>query len=231
MIENYLGFPLASAVANWRPAVLSSRSTIRTSCAKASKTTFAACGGPACGGQPPPVLPAPLLGQVTAVAGVQPDHPELRGRHETGPDRAALEVLRQPLGIGGVPLRGAERPGLLHAPRPVPIRRHPDRGRHGRLADVDAAHPFAVQRLVSYLFYCVPPSRSRQILQGGYRPGTGGLADKADPHARGDSERPFKDPGPGTRLCHGLNRAKQKKASRAVPLPFSRRYGAGDQHQ
>ena len=45
------------------------------------------------------LLPGALLDQVAAVAGVQPDDPELRVRHEARPDRAALEALRQPAGV------------------------------------------------------------------------------------------------------------------------------------
>ena len=45
------------------------------------------------------------LGQVPAVAGVQPDDPELRRGHEARRDRAALEARRQPPRIGRVPLR------------------------------------------------------------------------------------------------------------------------------
>jgi len=35
------------------------------------------------------------------------DDPELRGGHEAGGDRAALEARRQPPGVGWVPLRAA----------------------------------------------------------------------------------------------------------------------------
>jgi hypothetical protein len=45
------------------------------------------------------LLPGALLDQVAAVAGVRPDDPELRVRHEARPDRAALEALRQPAGV------------------------------------------------------------------------------------------------------------------------------------
>ena len=55
----------------------------------------------------PVLLPGPVLGQVTPVAGVQPDDPELRSGDEAGPDRAALEALRQPAGVRRVPLGAA----------------------------------------------------------------------------------------------------------------------------
>ena len=35
---------------------------------------------------------------------MQPDDPELRVRHEAGPDRAALKALGQPAGVRRVPL-------------------------------------------------------------------------------------------------------------------------------
>jgi site-specific DNA recombinase len=55
---------------------------------------------------------------------------------------------RQHLSLGG-----AEAAGLLHPPRRIPIRWHPDRRHQPSLADVDAAHPVPVQRLVGHLFH------------------------------------------------------------------------------
>ena len=76
-----------------------------------------------------------FLGQVPPVPGVQPDDAELRGGHEAGGDRAALEARRQPPGIRRVPLGAArqvldlfrvgqhalEPLGLQPAGRPFPV--------------------------------------------------------------------------------------------------------------
>jgi hypothetical protein len=48
---------------------------------------------------------------------------------------------------------GREAAGLLRPPCRVLIRRHPDRRVHLRLADIDAAHPVPVQRLIGHLFH------------------------------------------------------------------------------
>jgi len=52
-----------------------------------------------------------------------------------------------------LPFRGAEGTGLSRPPRRIPVRWHPDRRHHLRLADIDAAHPVPVQRLVSHLVH------------------------------------------------------------------------------
>jgi hypothetical protein len=50
------------------------------------------------------LLPGPLPGQVPPVAGVLPDHPELRRGHEAGSDRAPLKARCQPPRVRRVPL-------------------------------------------------------------------------------------------------------------------------------
>ena len=70
----------------------------------------------------------------------------------------------------------AEGTGFGRPPGRILVRRHPDRRDHPGFADVDAAHPVPVQRLVRHLFHVFPSrSGSRACCpQGGTARGTGG---------------------------------------------------------
>ncbi len=93
---------------------------------------------------------------------------------------------------------GREGAGLAHPPLRVGIRRDPDRGVQLGLADVDAADPVPVQRLVGDLFHrpltssSFPgrPALEGASLRGGTARGAGGCAE-TDPRARGNSQRPL----------------------------------------
>ena len=123
---------------------------------------------------------------------------------------------RQHLSLGG-----AEAAGLLHPPRRITIGWHPDRRDQPGLADIDAAHPVPVQRLVGHLFHASLTSALLHLLTCEVvPPGEPGASGESDPRARGDNERPLGRPVPGVRLIRGLNRAKKETTSRAVPPPF-----------
>jgi hypothetical protein len=119
-------------------------------------------------------------------------------------------------------LGGAEAAGLSRTPCRIPIRGHPDRRHQPGLADVDAAHPVPVQRLVGHLFHASLTSFFPALASHTrwYRPGNRGRAEESNPRARSDNERPLGRPVPGVRLIRGLNRAKKETTSRAVPQPF-----------
>ena len=69
----------------------------------------------------------------------------------------------------------AEAAGLGRPPRRVTVGRHPDRRGHPGLADVDAADPVPVQRLVTHLLHASHPLHCRTAsLRGGTARGAGG---------------------------------------------------------
>jgi hypothetical protein len=113
-------------------------------------------------GPPGQVLDLPGIGQhALEPLGLQPVEralPVVPGRlhHHRGhlPGPAPVRQLQHP------PLRGRETAGLGRPPRRIGIRGHPDRRHHGRLADIDAAHPVPVQRLVPHLIHVLllPPA-------------------------------------------------------------------------
>ena len=93
--------------------------------------------------------------------GLQPvkDRPPVvpGGLHHDRVDLPAAQPVRQRQHLI---LGGAEGADLLHPPPGILVRRDPDRRGHLGLADIDAAHPVPVQRLVGHLFHAPSLLRS-----------------------------------------------------------------------
>jgi len=91
------------------------------------------------------------------------------------------------------------------------------------LADVDAAHPIPVQRLIGQLCHASLTSASPHLLACEVVPPgePGAERKKLTRVLERNSERPLGRPAPGVRLTCGLNRTKKQTTSRAVPPPFS----------
>ena len=114
---------------------------------------------------------------------------------------------------------GAEAAGLSHPPRRVPIRGHPDRHCHLGLADINAAYPVPVQRLIGHLFHATLPPPAPGLLAclpGGTARGAGGERKKLTRVLEATINGPWK-PAPGVSLTGGLHRTTDKTTSRAVP--------------
>ena len=102
--------------------------------------------------------------------------PSSSRRLPPSPPRAPARTAASPPAPAPLSGGGAEAAGLGHPPCRVTIGWHPDRRHQPGLADVDAAHPVPVRRLVGHLFHASFTSAFLALasLRGGTARGTGG---------------------------------------------------------
>src|SRR5690348_17434911 len=96
------------------------------------------------------------------------------------------------------------------------------------LADVDAAHPVPVQRLITDLVHASPPARVPGCQPAKrYRPGIQRARENLTRVLEATMNSPSKDQIPAPDYSTASPAPLRKRRHERYPPPFSRRYGAG----